>query len=311
MDGDARLRRGLVERGDEARPAAPGLDRQPAPEAEAAVFLLEGLAAVTRLEAHAVLAQPEQGGVAAGHELLDQVGVGAVLGQARHVVVIVCFGVGAEIGLRQLTAGEIGHQRAERIDAVEDHPHGAGGIGAIAAPLFLGRGFEQAHASAGLGRGERCRERGVAAAHDHDIGCQRLGHPTLAVLGCVAVAAHSAGGASGMPAAAIRPIETWGSRLLPRSFPTAAVDTGSADVVSCQHASGKASEEGGRECLTRCRKWRLDGDADTIRASLGRDEMRRGGSFRLSDINLVHAPQHRQPRQAIATLHRSLLAYVG
>ena len=46
MDGDARLRRGLVERGDEARPAAPGLDGQPAPEAEAAVFLLEGLAAV-------------------------------------------------------------------------------------------------------------------------------------------------------------------------------------------------------------------------------------------------------------------------
>ena len=131
------------------------------------------------------------------------------------------------------------------------------------------------------------------------------------LLGCVAVAAHSAGGASGMPAAAIRPIETWGSRLLPRSFPTAAVDTGSADVVSCQHASGQASEEGGRECVTRCRKCRLDGDADTIRASLGRDEMRRGGSFRMSDINLVHAPQHRQPRQAIATLHRSLRAYVG
>ena len=56
MDGDARLRRGLVERGDEARPAAPGLDREPAPEAEAAVFLLEGLAAVTRLEAHALTA---------------------------------------------------------------------------------------------------------------------------------------------------------------------------------------------------------------------------------------------------------------
>ena len=155
MDGDARLRRGLVERGDEARPAAPGLDREPAPEAEAAVSLLESLAAVTRLEAHAVLAQPEQGGVAAGHELLDQVGVGAVLGQPSHVVVIVRFGVGAEFGLRQLTVGEIGHQRTERIGAVEDHPHGAGGIGAVAAPLFFRRGFEQAYASAGLGRGER------------------------------------------------------------------------------------------------------------------------------------------------------------
>ena len=54
MDGNARFCRGLVERGDETRPAAPGLDREPAPEAEAAVFLLESLAAVTRLEAHAL-----------------------------------------------------------------------------------------------------------------------------------------------------------------------------------------------------------------------------------------------------------------
>ena len=84
--------------------------------------------------------------MAAGHELLDQVGVGAVLGQPRHVVVIVCFGVGAEFGLRQLAAGEIGDQRTERIGAVEDHPHGAGGIGTVAASLFLGRGFEQADA---------------------------------------------------------------------------------------------------------------------------------------------------------------------
>jgi len=109
VGGDLRLRRGVVESGHEARPAAPGFDREPAPEAKAAVLSLEGLAAVARLQAQALLAQPEQCGVAAGHELLDQIGVGAVLGQPRHVVVVVRLGVGAEVGLRQLAVGEIGH----------------------------------------------------------------------------------------------------------------------------------------------------------------------------------------------------------
>ena len=176
VDGDARLRSGLVERRDEARPAAPGFDGEPAPEAKAAVLPLECLAAVARLKAHALLAHPEQGVVAAGDELLHEVGVGAVLGEPRHVVVIVGLGVGAEVGLGQLALGEVGHQRAERVGPVEDHPHGACGIGAVAAPLGLWRGFQQPHAGAGLRRGERCRERGVAAAHDHDIGLERLGH---------------------------------------------------------------------------------------------------------------------------------------
>ena len=114
--------------------------------------------------------------MAAGHELLDQVRVGAVLGEPGHVVVVIGLGVGAEIGFRQLAVGEIGHERAEVFRPVEDHPHGASGISAVAAALLFRRSFQQSHVGAGLGRSQRCRERGVAAAHDHDIGRQRLGH---------------------------------------------------------------------------------------------------------------------------------------
>ena len=182
VDGDARLRSGPVERLDEARPAAPGFDRKPAPEAKVAVLPLERLAAVARLKAHALLAHPEQGAVAAGDELLHEVRVGAVLGKPCHVVVIVGLGVGAEIGLGQLALGEVGHQRAERVGPAKNHSHGACGICAVAAALFLRRGLQQPHARPGLRRRKRCRERGVAAAHDHDIGLERLGHPTSTFL---------------------------------------------------------------------------------------------------------------------------------
>ena len=181
VDGDARPCRSLVERRDEPRPAAPGLDGEPAPEAEAPAAL-EGLAAVAGLEAHAVPAQPEQGGMAAGDELLDQVGVGAVLAEPRQVVVIGVRRVGPEIRLRQLALGKIGHQRAQRVAAVEDHPHGAGGVGAVAAAFRFRRGLQQPHAGARLGCRKRGRERGVAAAHDHDIGVERLAHPASAIL---------------------------------------------------------------------------------------------------------------------------------
>ena len=192
VDGDARLCRSLVERCDEARPAAPGLDREAAPEAEAAVLPLECLAAVARLIPHALATQPDERVVAAGHELLHEVGIGAVLGEPRHVVVVVGLGVGAEVGLGQLAFGEIGHQRAERIKTVEDHPHGACGIGAVAAALVFRCGLQQAHSGTGLRRGERCCECGVAAAHDHDIGLERVGHSARLVMSCVAVAAGSA-----------------------------------------------------------------------------------------------------------------------
>src|SRR6185295_1447643 len=60
VDWDAGLDRRLVLEIDQARPAAPRLDRQAAPELVLAVHL-EGLPAVARLEAHALAAHPFQG----------------------------------------------------------------------------------------------------------------------------------------------------------------------------------------------------------------------------------------------------------
>src|SRR5581483_9140481 len=60
VDRDAGLDRGLVLEVDQARAAAPRLDREPAPELVLAVHL-EGLPSVGRLEAHALAAHPFQG----------------------------------------------------------------------------------------------------------------------------------------------------------------------------------------------------------------------------------------------------------
>ena len=217
VNGDAGLVRRPVERIDQARAAAPRLDREPAPEPEAAVRLLEGLAAVARLEPDALAAQPAECGVAAGDQLLHQVRVGPVPGEPRHVVVVVRFAVGAEVGFRELAIREIGHQRAKRPGVVEHHAHRAGGIGAVAAPLFLWRRLQQAHARAGL-RGRQCgRERGVAAAHDHDVCCQGRGHRGGAVTAQPAPARPGRPtGAAGTASAAVGPNEIRASSSMAR-----------------------------------------------------------------------------------------------
>src|SRR5262249_33950311 len=79
---------GLVLVLDQAGAAAPGLGREAAPEFVAgAVVDLVRLAAVARLELDALLAQPHEGLEAALDQYLAQVGIGAVLRDAAHVVV--------------------------------------------------------------------------------------------------------------------------------------------------------------------------------------------------------------------------------
>ena len=62
---------------------------------------------------------------------------------------------------------------------------------------------------------------------------------------------------------------------------------GSYCIVSTDEA--EASEEGRRESACRCRDGGLDGNAGFIRASLGRDAMREGWPFGVSDVHLDHA----------------------
>ena len=100
-DLDAGALRDLGVARDQPRAAAPALDREPAPEPEPAVHL-ERLAAVHRDEAHALRPEPLHGVEAAAHQDVDQIGVGPVLGHARHVVEELVLGVGAEVGGRDL-----------------------------------------------------------------------------------------------------------------------------------------------------------------------------------------------------------------
>ena len=104
------------------------------------------------------------------HQDLEQLGIGAVLGDAAHVVEELVLGVGAEIGDGDLVLGEVGHQRLQVLDAVVDAAEGAGREAAVAAVLALRRALQHQHGDAVLGGGEGGAQRGIARADDHDIG---------------------------------------------------------------------------------------------------------------------------------------------
>ena len=126
--------------GDKARSAADGFDRQAAPKLEFAVDL-EGLAAIDRNEPHALLPHPVQRIETLRDQKLDEIGIGAVLRDARHVVKELVGGVGAEIGGFDFRGREIGHQRLDVVDAVIDDADRAGGEAAVAAGFVFGRRF--------------------------------------------------------------------------------------------------------------------------------------------------------------------------
>ena len=86
---------------------------------------------------------------------LAQIGIGAELGDARHVVEELILRVGAEIGGVDFGLREIGNQRLDVVDAVVDDAHRARGEAAVAAGFVLGRGFEHQHGGACLARGKR------------------------------------------------------------------------------------------------------------------------------------------------------------
>ena len=64
---------------------------------------------------------------------LAQVGVGPVFGDAAHVVEEFFLGIGAEIGVGDFFVGQVGHQRAQILDAVVDATECAGRESAVAA----------------------------------------------------------------------------------------------------------------------------------------------------------------------------------
>ena len=167
VDGNAGLHGGLVLKIDQARPAAPGFDREAAPELVLAVHL-EGLAAIGGLEAHALGAHPLHGLEGAADQDVGQLGVAAIVGHPAHVVEILVGGVAAEIDVALFVLGEV-VELNQIVDAVEDHAHGAGRIGAVAAALGFGSRLQHGHRGARLARRKSrtcCR---IARTHNQYI----------------------------------------------------------------------------------------------------------------------------------------------
>ena len=83
---------------DQARAAAPGFDRQATPELEFSVDLV-GLPAVNRDEADALASHPAHRVLAARDQEFAQIRIGAILGDAAHIVEEFVLGISAEVGV--------------------------------------------------------------------------------------------------------------------------------------------------------------------------------------------------------------------
>src|SRR5262249_41840849 len=130
--GDAVPLRCRRERGHETRTTAVAFDGEAAPELEFAVHL-ERLPTPDGREPHALGAHPAQRLAALPDQHFGQLRIGAVLGDAIHIVEELILGIGAKVGLGDLLLGQIGHERPEVVNAVIDAAHGAGREAAVAA----------------------------------------------------------------------------------------------------------------------------------------------------------------------------------
>lgn len=165
---DARLLRLVVQRLDQLLAAAVDAQRQPAPELELAVHL-ERLPPGRRDQVDAVRGHPFRGVETVGDQHLDQVRVGAVLGHAEDVVVILVVRVGAEVDIVEILVGEARAQFHQIVDTVVGESEGAAGEGRVAAARVLERGLQHQHRRAVLHRRQGRAGRRVSRADDDDV----------------------------------------------------------------------------------------------------------------------------------------------
>src|SRR5262249_61226401 len=107
----------LAVRVDKPGSATPGLHCQPAPKLEFAVDLV-GLASIDRNETDALALHPAHRVLTARDEQFAQIGIGAIFGDASHIIEELVFGVGTEVGIGDLFVGQVGHHGAQIINAV-------------------------------------------------------------------------------------------------------------------------------------------------------------------------------------------------
>ena len=146
-DGDALPLGSGIERIHQARPAGRDSDGRPAPELELAIDP-KGLAAEIGHEAHTLVPHPAQRLAAAAHQDLAKIGIGAILGDAGHVVEEIILGISPEIGARDLFRRQVGAKRDDIVDTVIDDAHEPVGIGRVAAALLDRSPLQNQHARA-------------------------------------------------------------------------------------------------------------------------------------------------------------------
>ena len=140
-DRDATFLRDFGMRFDQARAATPGLNREATPELEFSVDLV-GLPPVYRDKADALTLHPAHRVLAACYEQLAQIGIGAILRNAAHIVEELVFGVSAEIRVGDLFVGEVRHQQAEILHTIVHAAEGASGKAAVAARFVFRSAFQ-------------------------------------------------------------------------------------------------------------------------------------------------------------------------
>ncbi len=184
VNGNPLLFRGALLGIHQPRTTAPRLDGEPAPELEAAVDL-ECLASVDGHEAQTVGPQPHERRLAAAHQQFHEIGIGAVLRDARHVVEELVFRIRTEVGARDFLIRQVGHQRTEIVHAVVREADGTRGEPGVAAGLVLGRAFQDDHVHTRFARRERGAHRSVARTHHDDVTTLRQ-HRISDIIGLVA-----------------------------------------------------------------------------------------------------------------------------
>ena len=121
---------------DQARAAAPGFAGEAAPESDLAADV-EGVRE-RRLEADAVLAQPQHGRIRLLDQNLAEVWVRAIVRRPAHVVEVVFLGVCAEFEAGHFFIGQVRHQLPQIVDSAERKTEAAAREPAVAAADLLG-----------------------------------------------------------------------------------------------------------------------------------------------------------------------------
>ena len=94
-------------------------------------------------------------------------GIGSVLGNSRHIVEKIGFGVAAEIADAHFRVGQVRRKSADVVGPLIDNPHQAISISGVSATLVARGTLEHQYTAALLTGRKRGTKRCVAAA-DHD-----------------------------------------------------------------------------------------------------------------------------------------------